>query len=77
VRLSAKASLARANALSRTNSLTERLEAAAAACKVCFALRVSLKSSFSLRVERGDIASPYAFRLAECARQCQDRHKLF
>ena len=55
-RRSASASLARASALSSTNSLTERREAAAAAFKTSLASRVSRKSSFSLRVVRNAIS---------------------
>src|SRR5437763_836757 len=55
LRRSARASSARAKALSSTNSLTERFEAAAAACNAVLASGVSRKSSFSLRVVRADI----------------------
>ncbi len=73
VRRSARASSARANALSRTNSLTERLEAAAAARNAVLALRVSRRSSFSVRRERDGMATPSFSRLSFFARQCQDR----
>src|SRR5271166_3219023 len=63
VRRSASASSAQASALSRTNSLTEQLEAAAAARNAVFALRVNRRSSFSLRRERDDILTPSAARL--------------
>src|SRR5208282_4228727 len=64
VRRSARASSARASALSRTNSLTERLEAAAAARKAVLALRVNRRSSFSLRRERDGMATPSLLRLS-------------
>src|SRR5208283_3312382 len=64
VRRSARASSARASALSRTNSLTERLEAAAAALNAVLALRVNRRSSFSLRRERGGMIPPALLRLS-------------
>src|SRR5271157_540107 len=73
VRRSARASSARASALSKTNSLTDRLEAAAAALNAVFALRVSRRSSFSLRRERDGMATPSLLRLPLPARQCQDK----
>src|SRR5262245_19382873 len=55
VRRSANVSSARASALSRTNALTDRLEADAAASKVRLAERLSRRSNFSVRTARADI----------------------
>lgn len=73
-RRSASASSARAKALSSTNSLTERCETAAAACRARFALRVSRRSSFSLRVVRVAII-PFHSDVNDFARQCKDNIK--
>lgn len=62
VRRSASASSARASALSKTNSLTERWEAAAAACSARLASRVRRRSSFSLRVVVRVVVAPFRFR---------------
>src|SRR5262249_27737015 len=72
VRRSASASSARANALSRTNSLTDRFEAAAAACNAAFAAGVNRRSSFSLRNGRDGISPPSLFKNIRAARQRQD-----
>jgi hypothetical protein len=47
---SASTSLARCNALTSTNSLSEQCATAAADCKACLAPRVIRKLSFSLRL---------------------------
>lgn len=57
VRRSARASSARARALSRTHSLTDRRETAAA-CNVRFAAGVNRKSNFSVRGVRVAIVTP-------------------
>src|SRR5215472_8190007 len=77
VRRSAKASSARAKALSSTNSLTERCATAAAACNARFAFFVSRRSSFSVRVVRDDMCAPSisAYRLCPTmSRQPQEQY---
>src|SRR6202011_2369155 len=51
-RRSASRSSASLSAVSRTNSLTDLRSASAAARKVCFAARLSRRSSFSVRLVR-------------------------